>query len=228
MRFSEIDLLAELERPEHEVLRELFHSRSLPAGSLLYSPDARENLIFVIRSGAVRVFLACESKEFTLAILGPGDIYATHSGAYVQAMDKPVEMLVTQVNEVSRRLVDVPEFTKTMVRVLGQMLSNSFDTIRGLAFQSSSERLAQLFLAQSRAIRLQQGEEGGVEVQLGLNMQQIADVVGASRQTVSSLINEFMRQGLLEKRGRGVFFLPDLDGLRRTAGLLAIPEPEKK
>jgi CRP-like cAMP-binding protein len=226
MRFSEIDLLAELERPEHAVLRKLFHARSLPAGSLLYSPDTAENLVFVIRSGVVRVFLACEHKEFTLAILGPGDIYATHSGAYVEAMDQPVEILVTPVNEVSRRLVDVPEFTQTMVRVLGQMLSNSFDTIRGLAFQSSSERLAQLLLALSRAIRLRQGEAGGVEVRLGLTMQQIADAVGASRQTVSSLITEFARQGLLEKRGRGVFFLPDLDGLRRAAGLINFPDAE--
>ncbi|TVM36798.1 Crp/Fnr family transcriptional regulator [Oceanidesulfovibrio marinus] len=227
MRFSEIDLLAELERPEHAVLRELFHARSLPAGALLYSPDSHENLVFVIRSGVVRVFLSCERKEFTLAILGPGDIYATHSGTYVEAMDQPVELLVTPVNEVSRRLVDVPEFTKTMVRVLGQMLSNSFETIRSLAFQSSSERLAQLLLAQSRAERLSHGEANGVEIRLGLTMQQVADAVGASRQTVSTLITEFARKGLLEKRGRGVFFLPDLDGLRCAAGLVEFCPTEK-
>ncbi len=70
-----------------------FHARQLVEGELLVSPGSPRNSVFILRGGRLRVYLAFEDKEYTLAFLEPGDIYSTHSGAYVQAV-QPTEVLV--------------------------------------------------------------------------------------------------------------------------------------
>jgi DNA-binding IclR family transcriptional regulator len=47
-------------------------------------------------------------------------------------------------------------------------------------------------------------------------MEQLAQLLGASRQTVSTLLNDMVRAGLMEKRGRGSYFIPRLEALERT------------
>lgn len=209
-----IDLLSELERPELSAIRRSFHKRSFPRDTIIFRADEQENLVFVIRSGRVRVYLAYEDKEFTLAILGPGDIYATHAGTYVQAMEE-TELLVAGVEAVRRGLTDVPEFTRTMVRVLGNILRSTFSIIGSLAFKDIYKRLLEFLIEQAG----EQGQvtEQGTVVTLDLTMEQLSRVVGATRQTTSSLLNEMIRSGLIVKLQRGVYCIPDLEALQRAA-----------
>lgn len=214
MKTLGIDLLSELERPELSAIRRSFHNRSFPKDTTMFRADEPENLVFVIRSGRVRVYLAYEDKEFTLAILGPGDIYATHAGTYVQAMEQ-TELLVAGVEAVRRGLTDVPEFTRTMVRVLGNILRSTFSIIGSLAFKDIYKRLLEFLIEQA-------GEQGqvtdqGTVVTLDLTMEQLSRVVGATRQTTSSLLNEMIRSGLVVKMRRGVYCIPDLEALKRAA-----------
>jgi CRP/FNR family transcriptional regulator, carbon monoxide oxidation system transcription regulator len=214
MKTLGIDLITELERPELASIRKAFRLRSVPKGMVVYRADESQNLVFVIRSGRVRVYLAYEDKEFTLAILGPGDIYSTHAGTYVQSMEDST-LLVAGVEAVRRGLTDVPEFTKTMVRVLGGILKSTFSIIGSLAFKDIYKRLLEYLLEQAR----EQGEfdEGGVEVSLDLTVEQLSQLIGASRQTTSTLLNEMIRSGLVEKRRRGVYLIPDIAALERAA-----------
>jgi CRP/FNR family transcriptional regulator, carbon monoxide oxidation system transcription regulator len=214
MKTLGIDLLTELERPELATIRNSFRQRSFPKGVTIYRADEPQNLVFVIRSGRVRVFLAYEEKEFTLAILGKGDIYATHAGTAVQTLED-TELLVAGVEAVRRGLTDVPEFTKTMVRILGNILKSTFSIIGSLAFKDIYKRLVDLLLEQSE----ERGEvtDEGVVVRLDLSMEQLSQLIGASRQTTSTLLNEMIRTGIVEKRSRGVYLIPDLQALKHAA-----------
>jgi CRP-like cAMP-binding protein len=149
MKTLGIDLLSELERPELEAISRTFKARSFPKGSVIYRMDDPQNVVFVIRSGRVRVYLAYEEKEFTLAILGKGDTYSSHAGTYVQSLED-TELLVAGVEEVRRALTEVPEFTRTMVRVLGNILKSAFSIIGSLAFKDIYSRLLEFLLEQAR------------------------------------------------------------------------------
>jgi CRP/FNR family transcriptional regulator, carbon monoxide oxidation system transcription regulator len=214
MKALGIDLLSELERPELEAISRTFKARSFPKGSVIYRMDDPQNVVFVIRSGRVRVYLAYEEKEFTLAILGKGDTYSSHAGTYVQSLED-TELLVAGVEEVRRALTEVPEFTRTMVRVLGNILKSAFSIIGSLAFKDIYSRLLEFLLEQAR----DQGKvvSDGIEVQLDLTVEQLSQLLGASRQTTSTLLNELIRSGLVVKRRRGVYLIPDLLALQRAA-----------
>ena len=215
MKFSGINLLDELARDELAELRAVFNERTFAKGAVIYTPEEAENLVFIIARGRVRIYLAYEDKEFTLAILGPGDLYATHAGCYIQAFDDTA-LLLTDVRSVKSMMVEVPLFTRTMVRVLGHILQNTFSIIGGLAFKDIYNRLMDYIVSEARENGVP--ENGGLTLSLGLTTEQIAQLMGATRQTVSTLLNDMVRAGLMEKQGRGRYFIPDMDALERAAG----------
>lgn len=214
MKFSGVNLLDELAKDELAELRSVFNQRAYPKGAVIYTPDENENLVFVIARGRVRVYLAYEDKEFTLAILNPGDLYATHAGCYIQAFEE-TDLLVADVHSVKTIMDAVPMFTRTMVRVLGHILQNSFSIIGGLAFKDIYARLMDYILTEAR----QSGapHESGILLKLDLTMEQLALLMGATRQTVSTLLNDMVRAGLLVKLGRGKYYIPDIDALETSA-----------
>jgi CRP-like cAMP-binding protein len=214
MKFSGVNLLDELEKDELAELRAVFAERSWPRGAIAFDADSTDNLAFIIAEGRVRIYLAYEDKEFTLGILGPGDLYSTHAGCFIQALDD-TRLLLADVRSVKRCMAEIPLFTRTMVRVLGNILQNSFSIIGGLAFKDIYDRLMDYILIEARDNGVPEGEEGLV-ISLGLTMEQLAQLMGASRQTVSTLLNDMVRAGLMEKRGRGSYFIPRLEALERT------------
>jgi CRP-like cAMP-binding protein len=217
MKFSGVNLLDELARDELAELRAVFNERSWPKGAVIFDADRTDtdpNLAFIIAQGRVRIYLAYEDKEFTLGILGPGDLYSTHAGCYVQALDD-TQLLLADVRSVKRCMTEIPLFTRTMVRVLGNILQNSFSIIGGLAFKDIYDRLMDYILIEARDNGQPEGE--GLVISLGLTMEQLAQLLGATRQTVSTLLNDMVRAGFMEKRGRGRYFIPDLQPLERAA-----------
>ena len=203
LRLNLIDLLA---RDEFENVRTLFNTRKFSRDQLIYQPYEDENLVFIVKTGRVRVFISCDEKEFTIAMLNPGDIYSTHTRAFVQAME-PVELLVTGVHTIRRELAAVPELTRAMVHVLGDMLKNSFHIIESFAFKDVTRRLVEWMLREARDAGIQ--KDNGVEIRPNLTMEELSKMMGASRQTVSTQINTLVRQGLVEKSGRGTYLIPD-------------------
>lgn len=215
MKFSGINLLDELARDELAELRALFKERTFKKGSVIFTPEEEDNLVFIISGGRVRIYLAYEDKEFTLGILNPGDIYSNHAGCYVQAFDD-ASLLLTDVQSVKTMMSAVPLFTRTMVRVLGHILQNAFSIIGSLAFKDIYNRLTVYILTEARDSGTPEGD--GVFVTLDLTIEQLSQVMGASRQTVSTLLNDMVRAGLVEKRGRGQFYIPNMNDLERVAG----------
>ena len=59
-------------------------------------------------------------------------------------------------------------------------------------------------------------EDGGM-VSLGLNTEQMATIIGSSRQTVSSLLNALAKDGVIQLKGRGVICIPDIAMLEACA-----------
>ncbi len=210
MKFSGINLLDELQRAELDDLRDVFNSRQVKKGAIIFSPDQEENLVFIVETGKVRIYLGYEDKEFTLGILQPGDLYSTHAGCFVQALEDG-SLLTTDVQSVKRCMAEVPLFNRTMVRVLGKILQNSFSVIGGLAFKDIYARLTGYLYkeAQSSGVPV----DGGIELELDLTIEQLSQILGATRQTVSTLLNNMVREGLVVKRGRSKWFIPDLKSL---------------
>lgn len=215
MRFLDENLLHHLQRPEFAELYASLKKRSYPKGAFLCQPGTHENGVFIIAKGRARVYLGYEDKEFNLGILSPGDIYATHTPAFVQSLEA-IELLSTDVHTFRQKMLDDPEVTKSMVGVLGGMLAASFQIIDGLVFKDVNSRLATLLSSESKRNGTA-SDCGGTIVQIDLSIEQIANLVGSTRQTVSTLLNDLSRKGLIQKMARGQYLIPDVTALERVA-----------
>lgn len=216
MKFLEENLLDHLQRPEFEELHSVLVSRKFPKGSFICQPGTEVNQVFIVETGKVRVYLGYEEKEFNLGILTKGDIYSTHTGTFVQALSDAV-LLLTDVKTFRQRMVGDPEVTKAMVRVLGNILKTSFTIIDGLAFKDVNSRLVALLSNEARrhGIAL---PDGGVQIHIDLSVEQIARLVGSTRQTVSMLLSDLTKAGLIERPERGIFIIPHVLALESVGG----------
>lgn len=222
MRLTDTTLLQDLERPEMAPVRRAFHTRSFTRGALVFHPK-QGNQIFIIVKGRARVYLSFRDKEFTMAVLDAGDVYSTHTRAFVQALDD-LEILTADIAEVRRYLGSMPSFNSAMIHVLGDLLSHAISVIDTLAFKDVRHRLIEFLAYEVRRLprcrecrHCGQCDEGGM-VSLGLNTEQLATIIGSTRQTVSSLLNALAKEGLIQLKGRGVICVPDIAALETQSG----------
>ena len=130
-------LLDALSEPSRAALLEGFRVRRLVQGEILGGPQEIRDSVFILRSGRIRVFLTFEDKEQTLTFLEPGDIYSTHSRAYLQAISE-CDVLVTETRTMLGKLAALPEAAPVVIRVLAQSLGNAMQIIEDLAFRGNS------------------------------------------------------------------------------------------
>ncbi|WP_157237933.1 Crp/Fnr family transcriptional regulator [Desulfobacter curvatus] len=216
----EENLLAHLQRPEFAQLYAALKKRSYPKGAFICRPESGENQIFVVANGRARVYLGYEDKEFNIGILSKGDIYSTHTRAFVQSLDK-IDVLTTDTETFGQKMLDDPEVAKAMVGILGSMLKNSFTIIEDLIFKDVHSRLVGLLVNEAKKHGIP-AAEGGIIVKIDLSVEQIAFLVGSTRQTVSTFLNQLSRQGVVKKLGRGKFYISDLGALEILIGTRSV------
>lgn len=191
-------------------LPEGFAQRDLAKGALLSTPSVARNLVFVVHSGRLRVYLAGENRELTLTFLEAGDIYTTHTPTYVEAV-APSTLWLMETPAFARKLANDPSVTPVMMRVLGGMLNNAVKLIEDLAFREVPARLARFLLGLANRRGLVCDE--GLLVPLDLGLEDIASLLGTTRQSVSLLINQWEREGLLQRQGRRTLLVRSLRAL---------------
>ena len=179
-------------------------------GQLIAMPGDTPDRIFIVRSGRARVYLANDARELTLAFLEPGDIFSTHTPAYVAAVPATsLDCIDTQ--RFAAALAGRPELVPALMRVLGSLLHASVELIETLVFRDAKSRLAH-FLA--RNVRLHGHAQGASwTVPFAWTLADLALLLGTTRQTVSEVVNQFERAGLIARSGRRQLIVHDLDAL---------------
>ena len=210
MKLTNIDLLSLFSTPEYaEVLAE-FREKKYSRKTLISTPYDQKDTIFIVKSGRLRIFLAYEDREFTLALLEPGDIFSTHSKSYVQTLEESC-ILTAKTRDFQSKLASHPEISSVVVQVLGELLKNSIDIIEGLAFKDVRRRFYDFLqsIARDRGVI----HERGIVVELGLNTEDVALLIGTSRQTISMLLNELIRLEHVARVGRQTLLIKNLSAL---------------
>lgn len=214
MGMGEQSLLDFLGQPENSELSRSFSERVYMKNSMVYTPVDPSNYVFVVKKGRVRVFLTDEGREFNLAILNEGDVYATHTRASLEALTE-VTVLVSDVDTFGRHASECPQMSMTAMNLLGEHLKQSLTIINRLAFMDVKMRLCDFLTEEAN----EKGEptSEGVVVATGLSVKQMADFVGSTRQTVSTLLNEMQKDGVITRVSRGKYLIHDMHQLSQAA-----------
>jgi CRP/FNR family cyclic AMP-dependent transcriptional regulator len=211
-----IPLFASLPEAELRAFAPLLRERRLAKGSVILMQGDPGDALYLITSGQVKVVLIGEDgREVILSVLGPGAFFGEMSllddeprSAHVVAMDEAT-VLQLRREDFQARLRSSPEVAVAVLRELSRRLRRADDTIGGLALRDVNGRIAHLLLDLAE-------EEGSDRITRRLTHATIAQMVGASRETVSRTLRALVNAGVLRISRREILLL-DREPLRRAA-----------
>lgn len=208
--------------PETIDYRGYFKVETYPNNSVIYRPGDPADKVYLLRTGRVRLIRVGKgAARSVLAILRPGDLFGEMlrpEGAQVEDLavaSGEAEVWSIDSRSFQQLLESRPHLAVDVIRALNDRMRHMKRRVLGLTFKEVPARLAEtlLSLAESHGERCPHGGEYDLR---GITQQDLADLVGASRSFVSTLINEMKRDGHLGNVGR-VLCLKDSKSLRKLA-----------
>ncbi|HEX7706649.1 MAG TPA: Crp/Fnr family transcriptional regulator [Thermoanaerobaculia bacterium] len=208
--FRRFPLFADLDERELAAIAAVAKTRRYSKDDVIFYEDETGDIFYVIREGKVKVtMISPEGKEIILSMLGPGDFFGEMAllddeprSATIVATE-PVELITIWRNDFLQILADNFVMTRKVLAELSKRLRSASSRIESLATMDVYGRLARFFLDLAR--------ESGKTVDNGYvavtrpTHQSIANMIGTSRETVSRLIHDLMRQGLLLSEGKTIY-----------------------
>ncbi len=191
--------------------------RNAPRGAVIMAEGDRVDSLYVVMSGRLKVMMGeADGKEVILGILGPGEIFGEMGliddgprSASVVAIE-PCELLVVTKADFKRCMVESFDTAMTVMRVLVRRLRAADRKIGSLAMLDVYGRVARLLLDVSEEV------DGQRIVTKRLPKQDIAKMIGASREMVSMVMRDLEMSGYFEVKGSTIV-------LRDTNASPAVP-----
>ncbi len=188
-------------------IREATVTRSYPKDSVILFEGEAAEALYVVMAGRVKiVYTAEDGREVILGTREKGDFFGETAlldeqpnPAHVIAM-QDAELLILRREEFRRCLADMPAMSLGLLRHLSRRLRHADDQIRGLVLLDVRGRVARLIVEMA-------DRNDGMSVPKGITHNIIAQMVGASRETVSRTLRELTLSGLLEVTGRRISIL---------------------
>ena len=214
-------LFSALSEDSAERLKESMTPRQLARGEVVFREGDPGDSLYVILTGKVKLARTSgDGRESLLAVLGPGEMFGELSlfdpgprltTAYVVSDTE----FISLGNEALRAfLADHPEVAMQMLAGLAHRLRRTNEDLSDLVFTDVPGRVAKALLDLSD--RFGRRSESGVLVNHDLTQEELAQLVGASRETVNKALADFAHRGWITLGAKSVTLL-DLQRLRRRA-----------
>jgi len=199
----------------------ILEALELPKHHMIFSPGVPSEAIYFIEKGRVRLTrLSPEGKTVILALLGPGDLIgeaAWETGEHDSYAETLEDSRIYQIDRESFTALirENPEFGLRLIQIIGVRLKQAQARIEDLVFRQVPSRVARLLL--SLAESHGKVTPNGIRVEFPLTHQEIADLVGSSRVTVTQILNKFRTSHWIEIESKRVT-IHNLDALEDMVG----------
>lgn len=179
--------------------------RRISRGQVVVHAGDRTDYIYFVLTGSLKVVVSDEDgREVIFSVLGQGEVFGEmgmfgeqpRSASVVAVV--PSDLIVIAKNDFRSLMQDNFEVAWRMMCNLADRLRNADRKIESLALMDVYGRVARLLLEMSEEVN---GEQLVVQK---LTKQDIAKMIGASREMVSRVMKDLSTQGLIEDTGRGI------------------------
>jgi CRP-like cAMP-binding protein len=213
---ASVPMFSGLQRDELLKFAELTRERTYPKGSvILFQGDPGDSL-YVLRQGRAKVVLIGEDgREVILGVLEPGAHFGELAliddqprSAHVIAMEDS-QLLILRREDFRRRDEANPSVAWALLTELSRRLRRADQKIGGLVLLDVPGRISRLLLDLS-------SESTNGTIEKPLTHQTIAQMIGASRETVSRAMKDFQQEGLIRVERRRIA-VANRDALEKRA-----------
>ncbi len=199
-------------------------SRIYPRGAVVFHEGSVARGVYVLSSGSAKVSISsADGKKVILRIASGGDVLGLYAGLTGRSFEATAEMVEGgRVDFIARQdLLDLMGQQNTsgldLLDVFSRQFSEFVDHTRMLLLSESAlEKLARLILRWAREFGERTSE--GVRVRILLTQEEIAQIIGASRETVTRLFSTLKRDKIIRVK-RDAMWIRDSAALASLAQL---------
>jgi CRP-like cAMP-binding protein len=218
---KKVPLLADLTGDTLGQIADLVEMKEIRRRQVIYLPGDPGSAVYVVNGGRVKVSkVTRDGKELTLAYRGPGEVFGEAcliDGQPREEMAEAMEnALVTEIerSQFEKLLSTQASLGYRMTKILAQRRREMETKIENLVFKDVNSKLAELLLRLAAEYGVD--DSRGTLVALKITHQEMANLIGSTRETVSLTLAQFKRKGLIQTEGRKVI-IADREGLRALA-----------
>jgi CRP/FNR family cyclic AMP-dependent transcriptional regulator len=218
---SGLPLFAALDEDAGAALRIAMRREQFARGDVIFDEGDQGDKLYAVIEGKVKLARAApDGRENLQSVLGPGEMFGELSlfdpkprtAGAVALTDSVVASLAH--NELRPWITGRPDVAVQLLQALAQRLRRTNDVLADLVFSDVPSRVAKALL--DLADRFGQPTAEGIHVGHDLTQEELAQLVGASRETVNKALADFSARGWLRIESRAVVIL-DAEGLSRRA-----------
>ncbi len=190
--------------------------RRFSRGGYVYRFGEDADPLYIVESGLIKLTLCSTSgRDLTLCLYGAGEIFGEETVfedsqrvSYAVAVE-PSTLLAIPRHRVHELLVRDANVSAFLTRLLASRVAESVRQIEKLAWSPVPARLAEALLRLAR--RAGVSDPAGTRVDLRITHQELANLIGSTRETTTATLNDFRRRGLIEFVRRQIVLLrPDV------------------
>lgn len=210
-----------VERSAVSALTKQLQPVDFPRGHTVFAEGEPGDRLYIIISGKVKIGQrSLDGQENLLIIMGPSDMFGEMS-IFDPGPRTANATTITEVRAVSMDrnalrawIADRPEIAEQLLRVLARRLRRTNNNLADLIFTDVPGRVAKQLMQLAQRFGTQ--EDGALRVTHDLTQEEIAQLVGASRESVNKALAEFVHRGWIRLDGKTVWIC-DSERLARRA-----------
>jgi CRP-like cAMP-binding protein len=214
-------LFSALDEEAAMALQKSMVPQSIKRGNTLFQEGDAGDRLYIVTEGKIKLSHASgDGRESVLMVLGPGDMFGELSlfdpgprtATAVAVTDSQVLGLGN--TDLNPWLAGRPEVAQKLLQALAHRLRRTNETMSDLVFADVPGRVAKALLELGE--KFGSKTESGIYVNHDLTQEELAQLVGASRETVNKALADFVSRGWLKLETRSVELL-DLERLSKRA-----------
>ncbi len=212
----------DLPKPTLQEFEKIKYASAYPPGAVLFVEGQAPRGVYVICSGRVKLTTTSrDGKTLILRIANAGELLGLHA----TVSGKPYELTAETLQACQLDFIKRDDFLNFLqnhgdaclhaAQHLSHNVQNAYEMIRSLGLSHSvSERMARLLLEWSDDA---EQTKDGLRIKIALTHEEIAQLIGTSRETVTRVLSEFRQKKLAELRG-STLMIRDRASLERLVG----------
>lgn len=214
-------LFAALDDEQASELRASMTAIPLGRGDSVFHEGDQGDRLYVVTMGKVKLHrTSVDGRENMLSVLGPGEMFGElslfdpgpRSSTATALTDS--RLLALGHEDLQPWLTGRPEVAAALLRAMAHRLRRTSENMADLVFSDVPGRVAKALLDLSR--RFGKQAEDGLHVAHDLTQEELAQLVGASRETVNKALADFASRGWIRLEARAVVLL-DVERLTRRS-----------
>ncbi len=207
-----VSLFESLDQQELEALSDVTFTRTFSKDNVIILAEEEGDTLFILKKGKVKVSIVSEGgREVILSLLGPGSVFGELSlldgkprSANVVATEE-TDLLMLRRADFLQLIYKTPQIATALLAELATRMRKTDRQIEGLALLDVTSRISDTLLQ----LATEQGAEtaDGVTIESRPTHQELANMSGTTRETVSRVLKRLEGQGYINRNGRKITIL---------------------